>query len=73
MSLSNSPQSYIRYISNKADMSGSTHALVVDGNTSDAWDRVPDFATSSTVYITVKSANGLASSDLSNTVKINLF
>ncbi|MBU2642421.1 MAG: hypothetical protein Q8K57_04205 [Thiobacillus sp.] len=37
-------------------MSGSTHALVVDGNTSDAWDRVPDFATSSTVYITVKSA-----------------
>jgi len=72
LTLSNNPQSYILYISNKADMSGSTNALVVGGNTTSAWSRVPGFATSNTVYIAVKSADGLASSDLSNTVKVNL-
>lgn len=72
LTLSNNPQSYILYISNKADMSGSTNALVVGGNTTTAWSRVPGFATSNTVYIAVKSADGLASSDLSNTVKVIL-
>jgi hypothetical protein len=72
LTLSNNPQSYILYISNKADMSGSTNALVVGGYTAAAWSRLPDFATSNTVYIAVKSADGLASSDLSNTVKVIL-
>ena len=73
LALSNNPQSYILYISNQADMSGSTNALVVNDDTADAWGRVPGFATSNTIYIAVKSADGLASSDLSNTVKVNLF
>ena len=73
LTLSNTPQSYILYISNNADLSGSTNALVVDGDTADAWSRVPGFATGTSVYIAVKSADGLASSDLSNTVKVNLF
>ena len=72
LSLSNNPQSYILYISNKADMSGSTNALVTSGNTANAWSRVPSFATGNSVYIAVKSADGIASSDLSNTVKVNL-
>lgn len=72
LTLSNNPQSYILYISNKADMSGSTNALVVGGNTTAAWSRVPGFATSNIVYIAVKSADGQASSDLSNTVKVIL-
>lgn len=72
LTLSNNPQSYILYISNKADMSGSTNALVVGGNTTAAWSRVPGFATGNTVYIAVKSADGVASSDMSNTVKVML-
>lgn len=73
LTLSNQPQSYILYISNNADMSGSTNALVVDGNTANAWSRVPGFATGASVYIAVKSADGQASSDMSNTVKVNLY
>jgi len=38
-------------MSNNADMSGSTNALVQNGDTSTAWSRVADYVTGSKIYI----------------------
>lgn len=70
--LSSQKVDYVLYISNNADMSGSTNALVLNGDTSTAWSRVADFATGAKLYIAVKTVGDTASSDFSNTVMLNL-
>lgn len=62
---------YLLYISNNADMSAATNALVQNNDTSDAWSRVPDFATGDKLYIAIRTV-GTTSSDYSNTVMVNL-
>jgi len=53
-------------------MSGSTNALVQDGDTSIAWSRVADFATGDKLYIAIRTVDDNTSSDFSNTVMLNL-
>jgi len=72
ISLSSQKTNYLLYISNNADMSGATNALVQNGDTSIAWGRVADFATGNKLYIAVKTLGGTTSSDFSNTVMLNL-
>ena len=72
ITLSSQKPDYLLYISNNADMSAATNALVLNGDTSDAWSRVPDFATGSKLYIAVKTVGDTSSSDFSNTVMLNL-
>lgn len=71
ITLSSQKTDYLLYISNNADMSGETNALVQNGDTSIAWSRLPDFVTGNKIYIAVKTV-GSTSSDFSNTVMINL-
>ncbi|RDH81103.1 MAG: hypothetical protein DIZ80_13370 [endosymbiont of Galathealinum brachiosum] len=68
ITLSSQNPDYILYISNNADMSGSTNALVQNNDTSIAWSRVTDFATGNKLYIAVRTTN----SEYSNTVMLNL-
>jgi len=72
ISLSSQKTDYLLYISNNADMSGATNALVQNSDTSIAWGRVKDFATGNKLYIAVKTVGGTTSSDFSNTVMLNL-
>ena len=72
ITLSSGKLDYLLYISNNADMSGSTNALVQDGDTSIAWSRVADFATGNKLYIAVRTVSETTSSDYSNTVMLNL-
>lgn len=72
ITLSSAKTDYLLYISNNADMSGATNALVQNSDTSVAWSRVPDFATGNKLYIAVKTVGGTTSSDFSNTVMLNL-
>jgi len=72
ISLSSQKTDYLLYISNNADMSGATNALVQNSDTSIAWSRVADFATGNKLYIAVKTVGGTTSSDFSNTVMLNL-
>ena len=72
ITLSSEKTNYLLFISNNADMSGSTNALVLNGDTSIAWSRVPDFATGTKLYIAVKTVDDNGSSDFSNTVMLNL-
>lgn len=72
ITLSSGKLNYILYISNNADMSGATNALVQDGNTTIAWSRVADFATGNKLYIAVRTVSETTSSDFSNTVMLNL-
>ena len=72
ITLSSEKSDYLLYISNNADMSGSTNALVQDGDTSIAWSRVADFATGNKLYIAVRTVGETTSSDYSNTVMLNL-
>ena len=70
--LSSQKTDYLLYISNNADMSGATNALVQNGDTSIAWNRVTDFATGNKLYIAVRTIGGTTSSDFSNTVMLSL-
>jgi len=72
ISLSSQKTDYLLYISNNADMSGATNALVQNSDTSIAWGRVADFATGNKLYIAVKTVGRTTSSDFSNTVMLNL-
>jgi len=72
ISLSSQKQDYLLFISNNADMSAATNALVLNGDTSTAWSRVADYATGNKLYIAVKTVGGTTSSDFSNTVMLNL-
>ena len=72
ITLSSQKTDYLLYISNNADMSGATNALVQNSDTSIAWSRVTDFATGNKLYIAVKTVGGTTSSDFSNTVMLNL-
>lgn len=72
ISLSSQKTDYLLYISNNADMSGATNALVQNSDTSIAWGRVTDFATGTKLYIAVRTVGGTTSSDFSNTVMLNL-
>lgn len=72
ITLSSEKRDYLLYISNNADMSGSTNALVQDGDTSIAWSRVADFATGDKLYIAIRTVDDNTSSDFSNTVMLNL-
>ena len=72
ITLSNERTDYLLFISNNADMSGSTNALVQNNDTSIAWSRVTDFATGTKLYIAVRTVGDTASSDFSNTVMLNL-
>jgi len=72
ITLSSQKTDYLLYISNNADMSGATNALVQNSDTSIAWSRLPGFATSNKIYIAVKTVGGTTSSDFSNTVMLNL-
>ena len=70
--LSSQKTEYLLYISNNADMSAATNALVQNNDTSIAWSRVADFATGNKLYIAVRTVGGTTSSDFSNTVMLNL-
>lgn len=72
ITLSSQKTEYLLYISNNADMSGATNALVQNKDTSIAWSRVADFATGNKLYIAVKTVGGTTSSDFSNTVMLQL-
>lgn len=72
ITLSSQKTEYLLYISNNADMSGATNALVQNGDTSIAWSRLPGFVTGSKIYIAVKTVGGTSSSEFSNTVMLNL-
>ncbi len=72
ITLSSQKTEYLLYISNNADMSGATNALVQNGDTSIAWSRLPGFVTGNKIYIAVKTVGGTTSSDFSNTVMLNL-
>lgn len=72
IALSSASTDYLLFISNNADMSGSTNALVQNNDTSIAWSRVTDFATGTKLYIAVRTVGDTASSDFSNTVMLNL-
>lgn len=72
ISLSSQKADYLLYMSNNADMSGATNALVQNNDTSTAWSRVADYATGTKLYIAVKTVGGSSSSDFSNTVMLNL-
>ena len=72
ISLSSEKQDYLLYISNNADMSAATNALVLNGDTSTAWGRVAQFSTGDKLYIAVKTVGDTTSSDFSNTVMLNL-
>jgi len=72
ITLSSASTDYLLFISNKADMSGSTNALVQNNDTSIAWSRVTDFATGTKLYIAIRTVGGTVSSDFSNTVMLNL-
>ncbi len=72
ISLSSAAPDYLLYISNHADMSGATNALVLNNDTSTAWSRVADFATGDKLYIAIRTAGENSSSDFSNTVMLNL-
>ena len=72
ITLSSESTDYLLFISNNADMSGSTNALVQNNDTSIAWSRVTDFATGTKLYIAVRTVGDAASSDFSNTVMLNL-
>jgi len=72
ITLSSVKTNYILYISNNADMSGSTNALVQNSDTSIAWSRVADFATGDKLYIAVRTVDDTSSSDFSNTVMLKL-
>ena len=72
ITLSSESTDYLLFISNNADMSGSTNALVQNNDTSIAWSRVTDFATGTKLYIAVRTVGDTASSDFSNTVMLNL-
>ena len=70
--LSSQKTEYLLYISNNADMSAATNALVQNNDTSIAWSRVADFSTGNKLYIAVRTVGGTTSSDFSNTVMLNL-
>lgn len=70
--LSSAKPDYLLYMSNNADMSGATNALVLNNDTSVAWSRVADFASGNKLYIAVRTVGETASSDYSNTVMLNL-
>ncbi|MCK4710313.1 MAG: hypothetical protein KAU21_16980 [Gammaproteobacteria bacterium] len=72
ITLSSGKLDYLLYISNNADMSGATNALVQNGDTSIAWSRVADFVTDDKLYIAVRTVGDTTSSDYSNTVMLNL-
>jgi len=72
ITLSSPTTNYLLYISNNADMSGSTNALVQNNDTSVAWSRVANFATGTQLYIAIRTVGATASSDFSNTVMLNL-
>lgn len=72
ISLSTEKSEYLLYISNQADMSGATNALVQNNDTSTAWSRVADFATGDKLYIAVKTIGTTSNSEFSNTVMLNL-
>lgn len=72
ITLSSANPDYLLYISNNADMSGATNALVLNNDTSTAWSRVADFATGNKLYIAIRTVGGTSSSDFSNTVMLNL-
>lgn len=72
ITLSSQKPDYLLYISNNADMSGATNALVQNNDTSIAWSRVADFATGKKLYIAVRTVGGTTSSDFSNTVMLTL-
>ena len=72
IALSSAKTDYLLYISNNADMSGATNALVQNNDTSIAWSRVADFATGNKLYIAVRTVGDTSSSDYSNTVMLNL-
>lgn len=72
ITLSSQKPDYLLYISNNADMSGATNALVQNNDTSIAWSRVADFVTGKKLYIAVRTVGGTTSSDFSNTVMLNL-
>lgn len=71
ITLSSAKTDYLLYISNNADMSGATNALVTNNDTSVAWSRLEGY-TSGKIYIAVKTVGGTTSSDFSNTVMLNL-
>lgn len=72
ISLSTEKLEYLLYISNNADMSGATNALVQNGDTSVAWSRVAEFASGERIYIAVQTIGTTSNSELSNTVMLNL-
>lgn len=72
ISLSTEKSEYLLFISNQADMSGATNALVQNNDTSIAWSRVTDFATGNKLYIAVKTIETTSNSEFSNTVMLNL-
>ena len=72
ISLSSEKTEYLLYMSNSADMSGSTNALVQNGDTTTAWSRLADYVTADKVYIAVKTVDATGSSDFSNTIMLNL-
>lgn len=72
IALSTEKLEYLLYISNNADMSGATNALVQNGDTSVAWSRVADLATGDKIYIAVQTIGNTSNSELSNTVMLNL-
>jgi len=72
ITLSSGKTDYLLFISNNADMSGATNALVQNNDTSIAWSRVSDFVTGDKFYIAVRTVSETSSSDFSNTVLLNL-
>lgn len=72
ITLSSGKTDYLLFISNNADMSGATNALVQNSDTSLAWSRVSDFVTEDKLFIAVRTVSETSSSDFSNTVMLNL-
>lgn len=63
---------YVLYLSNSADMSNATNALVQANDTTTAWSRASSYATGDTLYIAARAVNGSTMGELSNTVMIYL-
>ena len=72
ITLSSQKTEDLLYISNNADMSGTTNALMRNKDTSIAWGRLPGFVTGNKIHIAVKTVGSPTSSDFSNTVMLNL-
>jgi len=72
ITLSSGQTDYLLFISNNADMSAATNALVLNNDTSIAWSRVADFVTGDKFYIAVRAVSETSSSEFSNTVLLNL-